>query len=827
MFNKFICHLYRMAEMGMYVLTSLLGAGVLLNNRKQQRDTKDSVIKTKRQPVVGTNTYNSRDYFKNRRHEEQLVKKNWEAAKNPIETGIIPMYYNTLHIAGDAEKVPNKDYQSKLIYNAVKDMDPDAQKLIKAKPSAIHDIDREVKPEWGIVMDQPRVEDQQSKLKPEQIGGSLIPNGEDFTHGNMVPFYRGTITQDIRLDSRAKEGKLELYTGQFKLNQPQKQECGLFFKPVSELTNIHGQVEERDITRYNPNNTGKKHGELPFEKVLVGPGLNQGFTAAPSGGHHPTLRIMPKGIEKLRADPVLETEGRVKEGKALVGKRPMIAQMYRNRPELLMENKNGERNFATVGAVHGRRLRPEVILKNTNRKKSRMLITPAKATGMEKPRIAPKMRPARRQNFHNTSFRNATGSREKKHGDYGRSGFKNRPNNRSVTGTRQHIIAPRGQDRHKNRMEDKARKTRKQHYIDHNRTYGNAGPQKPGAAPSYNPTEWAAKTTIRETTEKFDHLGGAVAGSVQPSYQPGEWGARTTIRETTESKNHIGWVGPVSSTAAQSYNLDPAKTTIRETTEDKNHIGWVGPVSSTAAQNYNLDPAKTTIKETTENNRHISGHSGPRKKHIVYDPHDRAKTTVRETTENSNHLGVAAGQKKHNAHDPNDRARTTIRETTEDNRHIGGVSRVQSQSGKAYMTSNFEAKNTNRQFTSDYEYTGTANANSKKTKCYDDAYNARTNENREHVAEGRQPMSGGPRLGHQEINIEIKKMDEDRINQYAAMKTSTVGNVSGRNPNSPSALTLTLTSERNHLPQHDSRLDTDILEAYKRNPLTHSLQSWA
>ena len=192
------------------------------------------------------------------------------------------------------------------------------------------------------------------------------------------------------------------------------------------------------------------------------------------------------------------------------------------------------------------------------------------------------------------------------------------------------------------------------------------------------------------------------------------------------------------------------------------------------------------------------------------------------TPENNKHIGNASGRKKHIAKNQ-DKARTTIKETTGNTNHVGGVSRVQSQNGKGYISNKYEAKNTNRQFTSDYEYTGVANANDRKSKSYNDAYNARTNINKEQIAKGRRPKGGGPRLGHQEINIEVKKMDEDRVNQYSSFKSGNVGNI--YNPNAVSKLTVT--SEKNHLPQDDTRLDTDLLEAYKRNPLTQSLNSWA
>ena len=164
-----------------------------------------------------------------------------------------------------------------------------------------------MKPDWGIVMDRPVPEKKDSSAL-KQIGGSFIPNNEDFTHNNMVPFYKGSIKQDIRMDCRSKEGKLELYTGQFKLNKAQKEECGMFFEPTKDLTHIYGAKEQRDITRYNPNNTGKKNNELPFCQTRVGRGLNKGFTAQPSGGFHSMVRIMPKAVDQLRVDPVVEKE---------------------------------------------------------------------------------------------------------------------------------------------------------------------------------------------------------------------------------------------------------------------------------------------------------------------------------------------------------------------------------------------------------------------------------------------------------------------------------------------------------------------------------------
>lgn len=847
-----------MAELGLIVVSSLFGAGLLFNKKKTQRDTVENIKKTAPAPKVGTNVYNSRDYYHHAETEAQKVKQQWEAAKTPEETNIIPMYYNTLHVKQDSEKVANTDYKKDLILKVIRQLDPEAQDMIKSKTqTVVHDGDRRRAPDWGVVMDRPIIsKDPNNPL--DQIGGALVrtqDGGEDFSHNNMVPFYKGSITQDTRLTNRAKDGKLELYTGQMKLNR-NKQECTPHFQPIAGLTNIHGSVEIRDVSRYKPNNTGKKNNELPFEREnngRVGPGLNAGYTSAPQDGFHPTLRIMPKGIEQFRVDPVIEQEGRVKAGKSFVDRRSSDVKAYKYKPELLVNNHGG---FTTTGATQGNTERPDVMmLRDTNRKTSKPLMAHAKSAEGKAARVAPKAQRSHRQNLANTPYRNAH-SVVKSVNDYGKDGFVARDNNRKVTGTRTHVIAPTGDVKHhKRRLCDKARKTRKQHYVHRKQPYRNAKTQQLEAGPAYDPKEWAAKTTVRETTEDLDHFGISkqIGGGATPAFNPEEIKARTTIRETTEDLDRYGISKAVNGGSAPAYQPEEwaAKTTIRETTEDNGHIGWVG-TEGKSSQRYNLDPARTTIRETTENNNHIGGVMGIHRKHIVYDPNDRARTTIRETTEDSNHIGAAMPviRKKHIVYNPEDRARTTIRETTEDSNHIGaasgpskrvagvqdkarttirettensdyvgGVSSGVLQSGKGYATNKYEAKNTNRQFTSDREYSGVAKSKDSKSKSYDSAYNARTNCNKEKIAKGRKPKGSGPKLGYQNINIEMKKLDSDRESAYTPMKGTTYGNM--YNPNA-----VVCTSERNHLPQHDTRLDTDLLHAYKQNPLTHSLNSY-
>jgi hypothetical protein len=660
-----------MAEIGLYALTSLLGAGFLLNKSKQARPFKTGGGLEHNDKTVGTDIYNSRDYFKVKQEEFDRADRNWQDAKSPKMTGVIPMYYNTLQVKEDYEKIPNANYDGNRIYGVLKYLDNATQAKIKA--SSIHDRGRAAPTEWGIVMDQPAPSSLQEGGSPYETIGAILPDQQDFTHNNMVPFYRSTIKQDTRSENQGKDSKLEIFTGQFKLNKANKEEIAPMFKPMPE--NIHGTQIYRDLSRYNPNNTGKKHNESPIDQIQVGPGLGQGFTNLPSGGRHETLRIMPKGIEDLRVDPVTEAEGRTKSGGSQISKRALISQLYRNRPELLVTNHKGERNFTTTGASIAPMSQPTIILRDTQRKTSKAIQGSAKAAEVSAHRVSPKSKVSTKINHNGTPFRNVS-AQEQMVNDYGREGYVAYNNNRMSafkkggngqqsgdewvfggTQTIMQLIGLAGAAQPTVKLQDDVRKTRKQHYIHNERSQtGNSnGAAQPAKGPSYNPAEWVAKKTI---------------------------------------------------------------------------------------------------KETTENNNHVGIAEGPVKKRIVWE-----------------------GQK---------------------------------------------AKNTSRQFLSDNSYTGVANAGDKKMISYVSSYNARTNTNKEVVSKGRAPTDRGPNLGPQTVNMESKKLDDDRVNMYPAMKTSTAGNVF--NPEAISSCTVT--SDKNHLPEHDTRLDVGILDAFKRNPLTQSLASW-
>jgi hypothetical protein len=902
-----------MAEYGLYLLAALVGGGTLMS--KKQEAKSDYSQGHYNDEVTGTNIYHSKDFDRHKETESKKVKKNWDDAKNPEKTGVYPLYYNSLKINSDHKRAQNPNYNNKLIFK-IMEMATDSTKS---------------KVQKGIrkAMSKPA-----KKSGPlGQIGGSLTPETkEDFTHNNMVPFYGRNITQDIRSQNRSKEGKLELYTGQFKMDSKKKKECKPFFQPTPGMTYIHGTPidgQHRDLSRYKPNNTGKKHGETPIESIHVGPGLNDGFTAKPSGGLHQTLRIMPKDITDLRVDPVIESEGRVKPGASRIKKRGLVPMVYRHRPELLVENKNGERNFTTVGAVKGRTLRPKMVLKDTHRKKSRSYTAPAKSVH-QKNKLRPKTQKSKRQNLKHSAFRNMVSQFKKKMNDFGRKGYTTKA--KKTDGKKRHLGIAKGYTKHKSVPKDKAKKTIKETTLDNMRPCGNFGSQIM-QGPSYDPSAWQARSTIKQTTQDNDHIGfhGQNGGGVQPSYDPKTWKARKTIKQTTQDNDHIGFHAPTSGGVQPSYDTktwkarktikqttqdndhigfhaptsggvqpsyDPktwkARKTIKQTTQDNDHIGFHAPTSGGVQPSYDpktwkarktikqttqdndhigfhaptsggvqpsYDPktwkARKTIKETTQDNDHIGFHAptsggvqpsyDPKtwkarktikettnystygnatgsKKQIAWNPKNKAKKTIRETLDQKTRYGGGASSaivKKHAAWNTKEKARKTIRETTEKSDHMGHVSGGTSvMKGGGYATSKWDAKNTQKQFTSDNPYTGIADSRRKKFKSYGSAYNAKMNTNKEKIAKGRAPKNGGPSLGPKldKSTLQHKKIEDDRVNKYARMKSGSHGVI--YNPN------MTLTSQKNQLPQTSDRIDSSILDAYVNNPLSQSLHSY-
>ena len=160
-----------------------------------------------------------------------------------------------------------------------------------------------------------------------------------------------------------------------------------------------------------------------------------------------------------------------------------------------------------------------------------------------------------------------------------------------------------------------------------------------------------------------------------------------------------------------------------------------------------------------------------------------------------------------------------MKQTTIDNNYTAIADK---EGGNGYLVANPEAPNTNKQFTSDNDYTGVAQSKDLAQMSYDDVMNATLNEVREGTLVGRSPADQGPKLanGSDKYNIDVKKMECDRVNIRGSHQTRIVNNVSEPN-------ICAVTKDKDTVLNTDlaDRNNPSMVDAFQQNPYTQSLNS--
>lgn len=473
---------------------------------------------------------------------------------------------------------------------------------------------------------------------------------EEFTHANMVPFFRGSPKQNM--SDTANRNLLDSYTGGGYFQQ-EKREQGPMFDAQREPTGTpFGSEIATDFMQDRMVAPTNRSGERPFEQIRVGKGLGEGFTSLPSGGFQQSSALeyaRPRGTDELRTanNPKTTYSGVMVPGKNFIAKSGTIGEVRKHAPDRFYLNEKGERNFTTTGAAVKATVRSVQVLRDTSRPETTTAYGgAAKSQEYNATYTVPSTRAPMVKQHGSYGFRNADATTyadkdtDSAQNDYGKSGIEIRPNERFYTGDRTVTfnLKPSEAGQVSMPLQDGPRQTRKDEMLG-------------------NPNQ-----------------AGYVSFSVQkgPAYDPNDV-ARTTIKETTIDGDYVGTAtGPKKLTVFDPDDI--ARTTVRETTEDNDYVGIVAGPKKLKVHDPN-DIARTTVKETTIDNNHLGGAGGPLKL-TVYDPDDVARTTIKETTSDNDYVGVAAPNQpqKLTVYDPEDIARITIRNTTNDvdyNRNYG------------------------------------------------------------------------------------------------------------------------------------------------------------
>jgi hypothetical protein len=323
------------------------------------------------------------------------------------------------------------------------------------------------------------------------LTGLEIP-AEEFTHNNMVPFYRGSVKQNMAdtgnrsiLDNHVGAGSTQIA----------KREQAPLFDPHREPTgNVTGMESTTDFMQDRMIPPTNRAGETPVEAVRVGPGINQGYTPFPTGGFQQMdideIMRSRKSVDELRvaSNPKITYEGQIIPGKSLALQRGELGETRKYRPDTFSINENGERNLPAHTNARPPQRATEVLKFQSREETTGEAMGPAAATDFKATYAVPSFRAPMARQQDGFGFRNAdastygTKNTDAQNNDFGRAGYALPTNQRNVT-------SERGQGL--------------------NLTTAGV----PSALTVYDPND-VARTTVRESTGSTDWLGSAGPASM-------------------------------------------------------------------------------------------------------------------------------------------------------------------------------------------------------------------------------------------------------------------------------------------------------------------------
>lgn len=336
-------------------------------------------------------------------------------------------------------------------------------------------------------------------------------NSDQFKHNNMVPFNGGKVkgrTYDMNITESVLDNMIGSGSQVIK-----KIEQAPLFKPEDNVQWAYGMPNQSDFYQSRVNPAMKNNNVKPFDTIMVGPGLDQGYGINGSNGYNSGMEArdkwLPKTVDQLRVEtnPKLEYELVNHEGPAnsFIKTAPttqMLGRVEKQRPDTFFINTQ-DRWLTTTGAEKGETLRPiqEMGVVRRNDIETEYM-GPAGATDVKAATAPENFEPSKRHEVLSCGVNHSRATGQGNHTDkeiFLRS-HTNYENNRSTvrqpetlrsgfSGAIGAVIAP---------LMDLLKPTRKDETINNVRIYGEATSAVPKGY-VYNPQD-ATATTVKETT---------------------------------------------------------------------------------------------------------------------------------------------------------------------------------------------------------------------------------------------------------------------------------------------------------------------------------------
>jgi len=420
------------------------------------------------------------------------------------------------------------------------------------------------------------------------LSGQKMPTNE-FVHNNMQPFYGGRIKQNIAPDTN--NSILDSYTGSGYTQIAKKEVENMFESSKAPFGNPFGMEDNTEFfqSRMDDPTLRRRDGERPFEPVKIAPAIGEKFGSTGKGGfqQYEVNDFMMKNLRKtddLRTsdNPKLSYKGVVVPGQQFIGKSMQDpGEVRKYTPDAFYIDEKGERFIGAFSEESQRETsRPVQVMPYTTRTDtSSEFIGPASSQEFGENYVLGSYRTPMAQQYGGAGYRNAdmqeyyTNDPDQPMADYGKQGYEVRPNERFYTGERTMglNVAPADNQLVSVHYDDNARPTRRAE------TEGN--PFQAGVATGYangapaitvwDPTD-VARTTVKETTIKWDYRGIAAPGDFPTRlkvYDPDDIARPTQKAQISAKSEYFGGVKAASEkfTSHQSaYNmrLNPSKEAI-------------------------------------------------------------------------------------------------------------------------------------------------------------------------------------------------------------------------------------------------------------------------
>lgn len=452
-----------------------------------------------------------------------------------------------------------------------------------------------------------------------ELTGQKMP-AADFRHNNMVPFFGGSMKQNVAIDTNV--SILDAYTGAGSTDLRKKEVETMFNTAQTPYGNPFGMEDNTDFFQNRLDTDAgllrPRNGERPFEPQRVGPAVEEKFGMTGKGGFQQfeidevMKRAMPTS-DKLRVkdNPKLSYYTPVVPGQRFVaaaGDNPGEVRKYK--PDTFYIDQEGERFIGAFSEESQRETaRPIQVYKFVTRPEtSSEFLGPGASQEFGESYVSGEYRRPMAQQFGGAGFRNADGTEYFPHGesaemgDYGKHGIEIRPNERLQTQDRVMglNLAPADNVQVSVHYTDSARPTNRAETIGNIRQTGTPTGYA-GGAPAitvWDPTD-VARTTVKETTIEWGNLAlGVAAPADGPTklkvYDPDDI-ARPTQKAQISAKSEYFGSGNAqrkdftSHEAAYNMRLNPNKEQIAR---GRKPIAGNGGMSLT-----NEDPGRQTSKK--------------------------------------------------------------------------------------------------------------------------------------------------------------------------------------------------------------------------------------